>query len=136
MIKAKRPHPGESVDTTDKELLLVVDCPNEDTHLGTHLGDATTIETLKVCTIEEINKMIVDGPASDFHKVKLEGNRAGGGDFRCYFCHRTKILGPPPIPSLYCSLPPEPFRLFFAFSTPFSISSLTSTSQASPRSRT
>ena len=120
MIKAKRPHPGESIDTTDKELLLVVDCPNEDSHLGTHLGDATTIEKFKVCTIEEINKMIVDGPASDFHKVKLEGT-AGGHIFNAIFATVLRFWS---------------FRLFFAFSTPFSISSLTSILQASPRSRT
>ena len=76
MIKAEHPHPGELVDTTDKELLLVVDCPSESSHLGTHLSDATTIEKDKVNNIEEINKMIVDGPDSwdsAFHKVKLEG---------------------------------------------------------------
>ena len=77
MIKAEHPHPGESesVDTTDKELLLVVDCPNESSHLGTHLSDATTIEKDKVNNIEEINKMIVDGSDSwdpTFQKVKLE----------------------------------------------------------------
>ena len=75
MIKAEHPHPGESVDTTDKELLLVVDCPNESSHLGTHLSDATTIEKNKGYNIEEMNKMIVDGPDSwdpTFHKVKLE----------------------------------------------------------------
>jgi hypothetical protein len=75
MIKAEHPHPGESVDTTDKELLLVVDCPNESSHLGTHPSDATTIEKDQVCTIEWINKMVVDGPDSwdsAFHKVKLE----------------------------------------------------------------
>ena len=80
MIKAKRPHPGESVDTTDKELLLVVDCSNESSHLGTHLSDATTIEKDEVCTIEWINKMIVDGPDSwdpTFQKVKLRESRGG-----------------------------------------------------------
>ena len=122
MIKATHPHPGESVDTTSKDLLLAV------SHLGTHLGDATTIEKFKVCKIKEIDKMIVDGPASDFHKVKLEGSRAGGGIFNAIFATVLRFLVPPSIPSLYCSLPPEPFRLFFAFSTPFSISSLTSTS--------
>jgi hypothetical protein len=75
MIKDEHPHPGESVDTTDKELLLVVDCPNESSHLGTHLSDATTIEVIK-----EIDKMIADGPDSAFHnKVKLEGIRRRGG---------------------------------------------------------
>ena len=85
MIKAEHPHPGESesVDTTDKvqELLLVVDCPNESSHLGTHLSDATTIEKNKGYNIEEINKMIVDGPDSwdpTFQKVKLERITRGG----------------------------------------------------------
>ena len=65
---AKHPHPpGESADTTDNELLLAVDCPNENSHLGP-LGDATTIEKFKVYTIQEINKMIVDGPDPTFHK--------------------------------------------------------------------
>ena len=54
MIKAEHPHPGESVDTTDKEI-LAVDCSK-----------------FKVYTIEEINKMIRDGPDAAFHKVKLE----------------------------------------------------------------
>ena len=76
MIKAEteHPHPGES-DMTDKELLLVVDCPNESSHLGTHLSDATTIEKDQVYNIEWINKMIVDGPDSwdpTFQKVKRE----------------------------------------------------------------
>ena len=65
---AKHPHPpGESADTTDNELLLAVDCPSENSHLGP-LGDATTIEKFKVYTIQEINKMIVDGPDPTFHK--------------------------------------------------------------------
>jgi len=81
MIKAEHPHPGESVDTTDTELLLVVDCPSESSHLGTHPSDATTIETDKVNNIEEMNKMIVDGPDSwdpNFHKVKFERITRGG----------------------------------------------------------
>jgi ubiquitin C len=73
MIRAKHPHPPgesdpESADTTDNELLLAVDCPNENSHLGTHLRDATTIDKFKVYTIQEINKMIVDGPDPTFHK--------------------------------------------------------------------
>ena len=81
MIKAEHPHPGESVDTTDAELLLVVDCPSESSHLGTHLSDATTTEKDKVNNIEEMNQMIVDGPDSwgpTFQKVKLERITRGG----------------------------------------------------------
>ena len=50
MIKAKHPHPGESVDTTDKDPLLAVDCwlcSNENSRLG-RLGYATTIEKAAV----------------------------------------------------------------------------------------
>ena len=70
MIKAK--YPARSADTIDKELLLV-------SRLGTHLSNATTIEKIKVYTIKEIDKMIVGGPDSACHKVKLERITREGG---------------------------------------------------------
>ena len=73
-----------------------------------YVSPSAPCTTPKDDTIQWINKMIVDGPDSwdpTFHKVKLE--RITGVCFNNSLFATVLSLGPPSIPSLYCSLPPN-----------------------------